>query len=289
MSYAITLTGSSSSPNTATLDASTQTECRTQPGDAGTYVSEASATNVAEVEDVAASERLLQGIGGALAKALNPVPQEQPNLSNIPVEVKLHIISFIGDDSEGLYTKACLALTCSKMYHAYKTVHPEPIAWDVGPALIDDKGHSWEYALQHHIGVFLGPAYRRHRFDPRFVYPFKKWPAFLSRKVYGSIYNMKEIELNNRYSDWGGWSTKTEPKLFEVVKSLPSPFGLGEEWYGLATKAVRNLYVNRSAGSRAVSAGVKRLPTYLFVYKLMMREYEEFYDGFAEWIVMMGL
>lgn len=33
----------------------------------------------------------------------------------MPLEFKLDIIGFVDDDSDGLYTKACFALTCSKM------------------------------------------------------------------------------------------------------------------------------------------------------------------------------
>ncbi|PVH68078.1 hypothetical protein DL98DRAFT_633998 [Cadophora sp. DSE1049] len=297
MSYTVTLVESSSFATMTMSDSSPQIERRASPGEVG---GDLPLEEVAEAVELPTSGRLLRGIIRALAAGTlllaqavpeghDTVPHEHLSLSNMPVEVKLHIISFIEDDSDGLYTKACLALTCSKMYQAYKIVRPEPIAWDVGRPLIDSKGHSWEYALQHHIGVFLGPAYRRHRFDPRFIFPFKKWPAFLTREVYGIMYNMKEIELNNRYSDWGGLSTEPELRLYELAKSLPSPFGLGEEWYGLASKALWKLHMNGYADARSKGTGLRRPPTYLFVYKLMMREYEEFYDGFEEWIVMMGV
>ncbi|KAK0114296.1 hypothetical protein ONS95_013790 [Cadophora gregata] len=273
-------------------DSNMQIEHCTSPAEVGGSLA------VVKVAELSSSEQLLRAIIIALARGafLQAQSQDQdslhhdpPSFSSVPLEVLLHIISFVGDDSDGLYTKACLALTCSKMYQAYKMVHSGPIAWDVGPPLIDTKGHRWEYALQHHIGVFLGPAYRRHRFDSRFVYPLKKWPAFLSRQAYGNAHSKKEVELNDRYQDWGGLSLPQKPKLSMVIKSLPNPFGLGDEWYALAFKALWKLQINNYADARSKDAGLKGPPRYLFIYDMMMKEYEEFYDGFVEWTVMMGI
>jgi len=87
---------------------------------------------------------------------------------------------------------------------------------------------------------------------------------------------MKEIELSNRYSDWGGLPDEQQPKLCELVKSLLSPFGMGEEWDGLALNALRKLHMNGYIDGRSKSTGLRGPPKYLFVYKKMMREYEEF-------------
>ncbi|KAG4439947.1 hypothetical protein IFR05_004573 [Cadophora sp. M221] len=188
-----------------------------------------------------------------------------------------------------VYANACLALTCSKFYHAYKLVYPGPIEGKVGSCWADAKGHKWEYAIQCHIGDFLGSTYRRHRFESRFIPPFKKWSPFVSRAVYGNIFSMKEAELNERYSDWGSSLTSFCPRMSALFKDLPSPYGMAEDWYTVSFTALSKFHSMGYKGAHAKREGFRGRPEHLYVYRGMMKEYEEFYNAFGEWVVMMGV
>ena len=185
-------------------------------------------------------------------------------------------------DRQCAYQMTCLGLASSRLYSVLKRLHPKPICWRKGGDYTDSSGNGWQYKLQYHIGVFLGPDYRRRAYDNR----FSRWEAndvpFLRRAVYGEKFGEEEKALNERYRDWKRSSSTS-------VYDRLHPFGKGQEWFKTAFGILYNntelLY--RRKWHRGEAWGLHRHD--LFTYQRMTFCYEEKDDYFREAAGMMGL
>lgn len=109
--------------------------------------------------------------------------------------------------------RACLGVTCKRMYQNFKSANPGIIL------LLNIAGRTWESkTLAILLATWMGPRYRLGRMVPH---------NYLLRSVYGDeTRSLKEMDLKRRYSDY--WRSEDGAKINSVV--LPNPCNKGDSW-----------------------------------------------------------
>ncbi|ESZ94492.1 hypothetical protein SBOR_5140 [Sclerotinia borealis F-4128] len=163
---------------------------------------------------------------------------EQASINTIPPELIDKIMGHLTP-----CMRACLGVTCRRMYKTFKYVHPELVNLAerpvMGAALIN------EVCLSSLIEIWMGPQYRRGVMIPQ---------HYLLRTVYGDLpRSQKERDLEGKYLDY--WRSRTGKAFVHGKKRslmcffvyrlpLPSPFNRGDMWEDEAVAVIEQNLIN---------------------------------------------
>jgi hypothetical protein len=134
---------------------------------------------------------------------------------------------------EDCCTATSLGLTCRSFYRVLKEFYPKPINLRDEYATQPNIGQSWRWPLGYVrlidlVGEFFPGRYRQAA--------WRNCTPFLSRDIYGDEGGTAEMKLMERYMDYSRM-TYDDENASQSMRLLPSPFGLGDDWYIEAQKA----------------------------------------------------
>ncbi|KAB8298785.1 hypothetical protein EYC80_000959 [Monilinia laxa] len=135
--------------------------------------------------------------------------QHQGSINTIPAEIIQMIMSELQP-----CMRACLGVTCKKMYRNFKSVNPGIVS------LFTIADLTWESkTLAVLLATWMGPRYRLGRTIPH---------NYLLRSVYGDgARSWKEMDLKRRYFDY--WRSEDDAKILSSM-ALPNPCNIGDCW-----------------------------------------------------------
>lgn len=160
--------------------------------------------------------------------------REAPQFIDIPVEIILKVFEVFQSDNDPV-AAACLGLTKKSMYLIFKAFFPGPVELR---HLLNSGGHP---LLWNDLGSLLlkdGQILPKHRLVRDIGLP----DVYLNVDVYGDGLTKNEnatrfFERFEAYHDSAIYIPMGFEELTAGKPLLPSPFGIGDQWYCLAVEA----------------------------------------------------
>ena len=162
------------------------------------------------------------------------------NLSDLPHEILVFVVSYLD-----LGTASFISTTCTRLYFAYKELHPSTKVL-LSERCYNSSGMHHAY-LSDMLESWMNSHYRRKTWRlsaPSLPDPSWAPPQYLRRDIYGSTegtygdkFWKKENDLFERYSDYHVYERRNET-TGKREKILPHPFNRGERWCREAKEAV---------------------------------------------------